>query len=350
MKIVYVVSCLKNTGPTNQLANIANNIAAENITILTLKGSNFNTENHKFNKYIKVRSLNLSIFDRFISVLKIKSILKQEKADVIHTQGFFSDFLLSRLPQYNNNWISTIRNYPFEDYPFKYNYFLGFIMSYMHLNSLRKCKNLVACSKYIKDRLNTNAVNSVYINNVSSKLDYGPIIKKDIDFLILGSLINRKNNKFILKHINNYSKYYKDKTFYFVGSGNEYDYLLSMIPNEMKDNVVFTGQVADSYEYIKRSRFLISASSSEGLPNNVLEALNFNVPCILSNIEPHSYFTRYTKNVYIFNDDIQLHEYINNSSTLISQTSNDYFENFSLDNLSSHYLKVYTGVMNENLQ
>ena len=38
---------------------------------------------------------------------------------------------------------------------------------------------------------------------------------------------------------------------------------------------------------MKASDFYISASKSEGMPNSVLEALQFELPVILSNIEPH---------------------------------------------------------------
>lgn len=331
------------------MANIANNIGLSDVTILTLKDSAFNTEIYKFNKDVKVISLSLSLFNVVSSLKIVKNCLLKENPDVIHTQGFFADFIISQLSLFNSIWVSTIRNFPYEDYPFKYNKFLGYLMAFIHIKSLKKCKNLVACSKYIKDKLNNFKIDSTYINNVSSVVDDGVQVTKDIDFLILGSLIPRKNNIYILNHIKNNLDEYKYKKFCFVGSGSEYELLTNFISSNELVDVSFIGQVKNPLDYLKRSRFILSSSMSEGLPNNVLEALNLNISCILSDIEPHKYFQSYTDNVYVYENEEQLLDYLKNSTNFIKPTSPSYFEVFSIKNLTQSYLSVYQGVKNEKI-
>ena len=51
----------------------------------------------------------------------------------------------------------------------------------------------------------------------------------------------------------------------------------------VKENVYFLGFKSNPYPYIKRARFLVSPSRSEGLPGVVIESLFLNTPVICSN-------------------------------------------------------------------
>lgn len=60
------------------------------------------------------------------------------------------------------------------------------------------------------------------------------------------------------------------------------------------------GSVSDSVFFLSGLDVYISASSYEGLPNAVLEALAVGLPCVLSNIEAHREVSRLNPNATIF--------------------------------------------------
>lgn len=61
-------------------------------------------------------------------------------------------------------------------------------------------------------------------------------------------------------------------------------------PKQIRDLIEFEG-VVDSAKFLRRMHVIASFSRSEGMPLTVIEALSSGVPCLLSNIPAHRYFT-----------------------------------------------------------
>ena len=53
-------------------------------------------------------------------------------------------------------------------------------------------------------------------------------------------------------------------------------------------NIFVKGHVHDVQRIFNETDILLSSSTTEGLPNSVLEALSNNIPCILSDIDQHN--------------------------------------------------------------
>ena len=70
-------------------------------------------------------------------------------------------------------------------------------------------------------------------------------------------------------------------TWFFLGTGCQLEEAKKFVSdNELKENVIFTGQIANPYPYIKRADLLVSGSLSETFGLSILESLILNTPVV----------------------------------------------------------------------
>ena len=285
-KIVYIVPSLKRCGPTNQLLMIVDAATRHfEVEVLLLKQvDQTKSMDHLFAELgAKVTNLNSNLIScRF----KIAKHLLSSSPRLIHSQGFLPDFMLATLGL-RTPWISSIRNYCWEDYPMKFGKLVGSLMAATHIWALGKADFRVSCSQYLKTKYSCHKINAGVIRN-GVRL---PLINHD-GYLensstghisVVGSLIKRKNNMPLVLEHNDFALSNQTKLF-FIGDGPEMTALKSIAGK----NIKFVGQVSDVNTWYSRSKLLISNSLSEGMPNSVLEALSHGLRCLLSRIEPHS--------------------------------------------------------------
>ncbi|MDQ2109557.1 MULTISPECIES: glycosyltransferase [unclassified Vibrio] len=290
-KILYIVSTLKRSGPTNQLFNLIKNLdrSVFEPSVATLSPE---PEDSRWNDYeklgINLYSLNLSRLGGILFAKpKLRNIIDEIKPDIIHTQGIRADSLLSSF-SLNIPWLMTSRNYPVDDYPTKFGKLKGSIMVKQHLLAMERCENLVACSKTIQKKLNDHGLKCFAIQNGVSSLE---VNKLDVDlysnlsrpiFVSVGSLIPRKNMELL---ISVFSKLPNDTrgSLVILGDGP----LMDSLKAKNVNGVHLLGNVNNVPDYLAGADYFLSSSLSEGLPNTVLEALSAGLPVILSNIESH---------------------------------------------------------------
>lgn len=299
IKIAYVVSTLKRSGPINILYNIVKYLDKNKfqIYIISLSPEKEDSRQRDF-KELGCKILNLGL-NRFEGIFKSKKniieIINDNKIKVIHSHGIRADFLISKLKEIRT--FSTLHNYPYYDYPMTYGRIKGWVMAYFHLRCLTKIHNANVCSKSVSDMLKEknnydigyvqngvdlekySAVNKEIKEELREKLNL-PIAKKV--FISVGHLNDRKDPITIIgafKKLNN-------SLLIFLGDGDLKDNCLKKIQNN--PNIKLVGSVENVNEYLQASDYLISASKAEGLPNTVMEAMACGLPCILSNIPPHN--------------------------------------------------------------
>jgi glycosyltransferase involved in cell wall biosynthesis len=291
MKILYVVSTLAPSGPTNQLYNIINNLNKQNYipTVITLSPESTNSCWAEYQLLgINLYSLNLSrLTGLFLSKYKLASLIREINPDLVHTQGIRADSLLANL-NLTIPWVMTSRNFPSEDYPSKFGRLKGGVMERQHFLSMRKCFNIVSCSKSIMEKLAGIGIKSIAIQNgvkvIEGDSDHVPLVKnlpKPI-FVTVGSLIPRKNTHFL---IDAFKHACSNETGSLVILGDGYE--RKELEKNSANNIHFVGNVNNVQDYLVASDYFVSSSLSEGLPNTVLEALAVGVPVILSNIPSH---------------------------------------------------------------
>jgi glycosyltransferase involved in cell wall biosynthesis len=301
IRILYIVSTLGRSGPTNQLFGLVENLDCKKyaITILTLSKEPKDSRRDDFiNLGVEVKSLSLS---RIAFQLMPKNIIKRHivdfNADIIHTSGLRADDLVSKLG-FMSKHCTTIHNFAKDDYIPEYGKIIGGWAVKKCLKVMENCQYVVCCSKSIKSKYqkivsnNLFAVqNGVDVNryfpskNIKAKREVKKKLNMPIDqkiFIMSGVLIARKDPIMVINAFKKANQNNSAKLFV-LGDGE----LLKDCQMAANDSIVFTGKVSNVNDYLMASDVYISASKAEGLPYSVLEAARCGLDMILSDIMPH---------------------------------------------------------------
>ncbi|MBD5585004.1 MAG: glycosyltransferase family 4 protein [Clostridia bacterium] len=360
MKIIYLISRARISGPVNQGLNILTGIKLNgkiNAALVTLAPEN--PKNSWLNKYkeegIEVFTLNIPLWKTFFCLSKVKNLLLDNKIDVIHSSGFRANFVSACLSKRYIK-ISTQRSAP-RDIGEKFPKIIQPILTKLYLSILRRMDVNVACSKSLGHVFLTqhnmsipyvqNGVNTDYFLKASedSKMKLRSDLKinpRNKTFLILGSLRDRKNNQMAIRVFNQLSNY--DCQLLIVGDGPERSMLKSLAKNP---KIMFMGSTNSPIDYLQASDYLISCSKAEGLPNTVLEALSCGLPCLLSDIEPHRELIGNTKVGCLFslNSDEELLTSVKNalnwSDDMGDEARNLAIEKYDRKIIARNYERIY---------
>ena len=298
-KIVYIISTLHRTGPTNILAGIVKNLDKNKFKpiIITLSPEQDyqNSWWQELEKLgIEVYSLNLSrIQSLFIGCKKLKQFVNEIKPDLIHCHCFRSIILsAAALKKYLK--IATVHSDYGADFKTNYGKIKGAVMKYFFSRALQKFDKRIACSEMLADFLNKKYkyMHFDFVNNGVDTDKFCPIKDKIALRKKLGLPLNKKiviwAGVFIpLKDPLNMVKAIKktpQKEFFFVFCGK--GVLLNTCKQELKNykNVLFTGYIKNIAEYFQASDSYVSTSLSEGFHLTVYEAMACGLPVILTNI------------------------------------------------------------------
>ncbi|MCG3767777.1 glycosyltransferase [Vibrio cincinnatiensis] len=303
-KILYIVSTLKRSGPTNQLFNIISNLEPEFFKpiLITLSPE---PEDSRWLDYeslgIEMYSLNLSrLGGVFLAKTKLKSLISRLQPDLIHTQGVRADILSSQL-DISPPRIATIRNFPQVDFLMTYGRIMGTWMTWRQVRALKHLNLAVGVSKAVKNNLEKryHLSNTAIVQNGVDTLTYKPLVEEiksslrsklglPVDskiWVVSGHLSERKDPLFLIKLWGKVTAIDNSNVLVYIGSGP--------LESKCRDlaskvgNIKVLGRVNNVAEYLKVADFYVSPSVAEGLPNAALEAMACGLPVLLSDIEPH---------------------------------------------------------------
>ncbi|MCJ8325300.1 MAG: glycosyltransferase [Rhizobiales bacterium] len=302
--ILFLVSTLRNTGPTNQLSYILKYMDKELFKphILTLSEEPKDSRKNYFEDELKLNiiSLRLSRIKGFFKAkAKIRNFIIENNIDLIHSQGLRADSLLSKL-NVNTPRISTIRNYPQSDYPMMFGKLLGNFLAVKHISALRNLDNVFGVSDSVSNNLK-NEYGLTNIQTVRNGVDiskYKPCIdkiqlKKELSIPLKKTIWissigkgSRKDSTIIARAFKKIHEADNSNFLIFVGDGELKIQCQKIL--EGINNTLFTGNISNISKYLQIANFFISSSKAEGFPNAVLEAMACGLPAILSNIAPHT--------------------------------------------------------------
>ena len=109
--------------------------------------------------------------------------------------------------------------------------------------------------------------------------------KADINIIVISRLVAQKNIDLVIhafKILND-----KNLTLNIIGEGGEHNNLQKLIHDlEVQDKVKILGKIDNNKisNFLKSSDILIQASNYEGLPHSLLEAINYNVPILSTEV------------------------------------------------------------------
>ncbi len=294
--VLYLVSRLRPSGPTNQLYYLLKYLDDEfDPIVLTLSPEPPDTELPRFQELgVQYETWGLSRLKGLIYGSKrLRSAVKKYDPDIIQTQGIRAD-TLSAMFLRGYPRITTVRNYPYDDYPAKFGDLQGKAMAWEHLRMYKQIDHPIACSETIAELIDSHGVETEVIHNGVDQHKFTPSsaderrqlrekldLPQDREIIIsVGSLISRKDPQTLIK---GFQKSKLDATLVFLGDGP----LREECESLAADDVRFEGHVDNVSEYLQASDYFASASTSEGLPNCVMEALATGLPVCLSDIKPH---------------------------------------------------------------
>ena len=303
-KIVYVVSTLKLSGPTNQLFNIVVNLDSTRFEahVITLSPE---PDESRWSDFIgagvKVYSLGLSRLSGLILArVKLKRLINDIKPDLIHTQGLRADVLSAGLGSIAPR-VCTVRNIPQQDYVMTYGKVTGRLMFHNHVKAMGKLDMCVGVSSAVSANLQQTfgLANVATIRNGVDTEAYDRPSAADKQrlrerlglplegriWISSGHLSSRKDPLFLIKAWRRQFQKTDADHLLFIGAGPLEGEC--RVASEGAGNIHILGRVQNVSEYLKASDYFISASKAEGLPNAALEALACGLPVLLSDIGPH---------------------------------------------------------------
>jgi len=300
IKIMYIVSTLSRTGPTNQLFDVVKNVDLRKFEILIISLSR-EPANSRLDDFlqlgVKYKCLNYSRISWLLGRVGLKGEISFFCPDIIHSHGVRADIVSSMLDVKIARKISTVHNYPLADYRMSYGFLKGSLMAYLQLYAFRKMGCLVAVSKSVCDNLAIHhGFQRTCVEIINNGVDIATpskdkeLIRCELKipcnsealWLYAASFLVRKNHSLLL---NAWEKMPENKHLLLLGDGPTLCDLKSKFSH--CKNIHFLGQVSGVSNYLNCADYYISPSLAEGFPVAVLEALSLGKPTVLSKIAPH---------------------------------------------------------------
>lgn len=229
----------------------------------------------------------------------------------------------------------------------------------------RKLKKVIAVSDAVKDfctkdiGLNPDKVlvikNGIKIEDRKRPLQ---VNVQRLEFLVLCSLYSHKNHKEIIEQFARLKKDgFQNWHLTFIGDGPCMAELFLQARNLGIENditwlgAVWNQAIVDSI--FNKMDILLSASTYEGFPISILEAMRYHIPLMLSDIPPHreaggdiAYYFQLGDYESFRDAFVQ----IGNSAMLLENRGNDIFkrlQNFDINSTVEQYLMVYNDIWQE---
>ena len=117
----------------------------------------------------------------------------------------------------------------------------------------------------------------------------------------VGELSERKNQEFLINAHRKIKEKIPEAVLMLVGNGALREYYESLIDEyDLADSVILTGQREDACDIMRASDLYVSASSVEGMPFNIIEALGCGKTVVASRIKGHEDLIENCKSGYLF--------------------------------------------------
>lgn len=245
---------------------------------------------------IYVNKHKLKYLNPFMNIVEAYKLLKKEKFDIVHTNGYRADFLgiflalLTGLPI-----ISTCHGYISNDTALKLYNRLNYLV-------LRFFDKILAVSEGIKEQLVRNGVPEssleVVLNAVQMDSDTESLLrhrkeKRELfctdenDFLIgyIGRLSKEKGIRYLIEACAKLDKVGLPLKVLVIGDGPQRDDLEKLAQkNGLQNKVFFLGFLSDVENWMPAIDVFVLPSLTEGTPMALLEAMAMGVPVVATNV------------------------------------------------------------------
>jgi len=281
-------------GATNIMINLVNHFVKEKIRVFLIT-SNIKKNFFKKKKNLKIISFNnynislinnriVSSFLASYHLIKLFFLLYNKKTKVLSMQSNLICAVLSFL--FNYKIAVRVSEDPCGATKFPDNKIFAYIIlltKFLTYNiSTKIITNATKSASCVKKFLiNKNKVD-VLFNPYISKIVKSKKKSKKI-FLNVGRICKQKNQKCLIKAFKKFNLTYKDYKLIICGEGYDKLKILNLIKAyNLKNKIIVTGWKTNVYKYYNEASCFILPSLYEGMPNALIDAVNYEIPIISS--------------------------------------------------------------------
>ena len=260
-------------------------------------------ENLTYKDEVSVIRINRSlpiIFRWFKTIVKIYNVSK--KSDLIFVNGLGTETTIANLfsrkkvmrkivgdPVWERVYNKKLIDESFDDFQEnKHGIFIS-LQKIIRNWSIKKSNYIITPSQHLKafiDKIGFDNKIFVINNGVTIEQQNKVVFQnKIIKLLVVSRLVTQKNIDLIIKSVKTIKD--EDIILNIVGDGSEVNNLKYLVRKyELEEKVNFIGKIESLKlnEYLKDADIFIQASNYEGLPHSILEAINYEIPILSTEV------------------------------------------------------------------
>lgn len=299
MKVLEVIGGLNRGGAETLLVNILEHVNDKNIKYDLLV---YEDKEYDYNEKVKKLGANIVYIEspnkigiiKFI--IKLKNFIKNNKYDVVHAHTLFncgpvmvSAFLANvkiRISHSHNTQILEENPSLVKKIYFK----LSKLMLNLFSTDAIACGEDAGKFLFYKNKKFIVIRNGIDIKKYKYNKDFEDRLKEEykigkntLIFGNIGRLNFQKNQLYLLDIFKNISNLYPNSLLFIIGDGELKEELLQYAKElDIKDKVIFTGNIENANEYYSLFDCFLFPSKFEGLPYTLIEAQANGLPIIAS--------------------------------------------------------------------
>ncbi|MCD2255113.1 glycosyltransferase [Lactobacillus sp. CC-MHH1034] len=217
---------------------------------------------------------------------KYRQFVQDHDFDIVHTHGPRANVLTRFIyKQISATWVVTVHSEPKVDFLNKG--IKGTIFYKLNVSALKKAKHLYLITNYFHDELIGYGIPETKMTPIFNAINFfdGPVAKKEheaFNILNVARVVVVKNQALLLRAL---AKVNFDYRLTVLGNGPlEAD--LKQLAQELgiAKKVNIAGFTEDPTPYYEASDLFVLPSTSEGFPTVLLEAANYELPSIATNV------------------------------------------------------------------
>jgi len=347
-KIVFFYPSLENGGVTKNLVNIFEGCPYKNLELHLISSDNPITKKTLCKYYFHTVKLKYNFFflpGRFNSSINAMILLHQllkkfGKNTIVHSMQ--SNIAAILVCLFSKNKI-IIRNSedPISSTIYSENLFFSFFVFLLKIifynfsdkaitNSLGSKKSL---GFFFYDKKKIKTIYNPYLKTINIKK-----YKKNNTIVNIARLRKQKDHESLIRAFKIFNEYYNNYKLIIIGHGNLEEKLKHLVSSlNLKNKVIFTGWVKNPRSYLKKSKLFVLSSLYEGLGNVLIDAINYDTPCIATNCRSGpKEILKEGKGGYL----VPVKDYVSLSKTMIYAVKN-YQLSKNKNNFAKKYLRRF---------
>ncbi len=288
-------------GPASFVPKIAKYLInkGHNVKIICLSDKEHLTYKDDIN-VIRINRSSPIIFRWLKTIVKIYS--NSKKSDLIFVNGLGTETTIANLfirkkvirkivgdPVWERVYNKNLIDESFDDFQ-ENNHGLSISLQKMIRNwSINKSNLIITPSQHLKNFIDKIGFdkNIFVINNGVNIEQHNKVVLENniIQLLVVSRLVSQKNIDSIIKAVKVMEN--ENIILNIVGDGSEINNLKLLVNKyEIDKKINFIGKIENTKlnEYLKNADIFIQASNYEGLPHSILEAMNFEIPILSTDV------------------------------------------------------------------